>query len=319
MQLSENLPGITRKINQVVENIQKVIVGKEEPIRLMLTALLCRGHVLIEDVPGVGKTMLVNALAKSASLTFSRIQCTPDMLPSDVTGFTMFDVKTGAKTFHPGPVMSQLLLADEINRTSPKTQSSLLEAMDEYQVSVDGETYDLPRPFMVMATQNPIECVGTFPLPEAQMDRFLLKISLGYPDAREEINMLGRFVVDNPLDTLDTVVSVEEILALQEAVTHVTVSDPMRAYIISVISATRQNEWTRLGASPRASLALMRAAQATALMRGSDFVRPDDVQAMAGPVLAHRLLISAQGKLQGLGGQQVVDQVLRGVPVPLAV
>ena len=319
MQLSENLPGITRKINQVVENIQKVIVGKEEPIRLMLTALLCRGHVLIEDVPGVGKTMLVNALAKSASLTFSRIQCTPDMLPSDVTGFTMFDVKTGAKTFHPGPVMSQLLLADEINRTSPKTQSSLLEAMDEYQVSVDGETYDLPRPFMVMATQNPIECVGTFPLPEAQMDRFLLKISLGYPDAREEINMLGRFAVDNPLDTLDTVVSVEEILALQEAVTHVTVSDPMRAYIISVISATRQNEWTRLGASPRASLALMRAAQATALMRGSDFVRPDDVQAMAGPVLAHRLLISAQGKLQGLGGQQVVDQVLRGVPVPLAV
>ena len=319
MQLSENLPGITRKINQVVENIQKVIVGKEEPIRLMLTALLCRGHVLIEDVPGVGKTMLVNALAKSVSLTFSRIQCTPDMLPSDVTGFTMFDVKTGAKTFHPGPVMSQLLLADEINRTSPKTQSSLLEAMDEYQVSVDGETYDLPRPFMVMATQNPIECVGTFPLPEAQMDRFLLKISLGYPDAREEINMLGRFAVDNPLDTLDTVVSVEEILALQEAVTHVTVSDPMRAYIISVISATRQNEWTRLGASPRASLALMRAAQATALMRGSDFVRPDDVQAMAGPVLAHRLLISAQGKLQGLGGQQVVDQVLRGVPVPLAV
>ena len=319
MQLSENLPGITRKINQVVENIQKVIVGKEEPIRLMLTALLCRGHVLIEDVPGVGKTMLVNALAKSASLTFSRIQCTPDMLPSDVTGFTMFDVKTGAKAFHPGPVMSQLLLADEINRTSPKTQSSLLEAMDEYQVSVDGETYDLPRPFMVMATQNPIECVGTFPLPEAQMDRFLLKISLGYPDAREEINMLGRFVVDNPLDTLDTVVSVEEILALQEAVTHVTVSDPMRAYIISVISATRQNEWTRLGASPRASLALMRAAQATALMHGSDFVRPDDVQAMAGPVLSHRLLISAQGKLQGLGGQQVVDQVLRGVPVPLAV
>ncbi len=319
MQLSENLPGITRKINQVVENIQKVIVGKEEPIRLMLTALLCRGHVLIEDVPGVGKTMLVNALAKSASLTFSRIQCTPDMLPSDVTGFTMFDVKTGAKTYHPGPVMSQLLLADEINRTSPKTQSSLLEAMDEYQVSVDGETYDLPRPFMVMATQNPIECVGTFPLPEAQMDRFLLKISLGYPDAREEINMLGRFAVDNPLDTLDTVVTVEEILALQEAVTHVTVSDPMRAYIISVISATRQNEWTRLGASPRASLALMRAAQATALMRGSDFVRPDDVQAMAGPVLAHRLLISAQGKLQGLGGQQVVDQVLRGVPVPLAV
>lgn len=319
MQLSENLPGITRKINQVVENIQKVIVGKEEPIRLMLTALLCRGHVLIEDVPGVGKTMLVNALAKSASLSFSRIQCTPDMLPSDVTGFTMFDVKTGAKTFHPGPVMSQLLLADEINRTSPKTQSSLLEAMDEYQVSVDGETYELPKPFMVMATQNPIECVGTFPLPEAQMDRFLLKISLGYPDAREEVAMLGRFAVDNPLDTLAPVVSVEEILALQEAVARVTVSDPMRAYIITLINATRQNEWTRLGASPRASIALMRAAQATALMRGSDFVRPDDVQAMAEPVLAHRLMISAQGKLQGLSGQQVVAQVLQGVSVPLAV
>ena len=316
MQLSENLPGITRKINQVVENIQKVIVGKEEPIRLMLTALLCRGHVLIEDVPGVGKTMLVNALAKSASLSFSRIQCTPDMLPSDVTGFTMFDVKTGAKTFHPGPVMSQLLLADEINRTSPKTQSSLLEAMDEYQVSVDGETYELPKPFMVMATQNPIECVGTFPLPEAQMDRFLLKISLGYPDAREEVAMLGRFAVDNPLDTLAPVVSVEEILALQEAVARVTVSDPMRAYIITLINATRQNEWTRLGASPRASIALMRAAQATALMRGSDFVRPDDVQAMAEPVLAHRLMISAQGKLQGLSGQQVVAQVLQGVSVP---
>lgn len=241
------------------------------------------------------------------------------MLPSDVTGFTMFDVKTGAKTFHPGPVMSQLLLADEINRTSPKTQSSLLEAMDEYQVSVDGETYELPKPFMVMATQNPIECVGTFPLPEAQMDRFLLKISLGYPDAREEVAMLGRFAVDNPLDTLAPVVSVEEILALQEAVARVTVSDPMRAYIITLINATRQNEWTRLGASPRASIALMRAAQATALMRGSDFVRPDDVQAMAEPVLAHRLMISAQGKLQGLSGQQVVAQVLQGVSVPLAV
>ncbi len=319
MQLSENLPGMTRKIHQIMENIQKVIVGKEEPIRLMLTALFCRGHVLIEDVPGVGKTMLVNALAKSARLSFSRIQCTPDMLPSDVTGFTMFDVKTGEKTYHPGPVMSQLLLADEINRTSPKTQSSLLEAMDEYQVSVDGETYELPRPFMVMATQNPIECVGTFPLPEAQMDRFLLKISLGYPDAQEEARMLGRFALDNPLDTLGTVVSVEEILALQEAVTHVAVSDAMRSYIVSLINATRQNEWTRLGASPRASIALMRAAQATALMQGSDFVRPDDVQAMAAPVLAHRLMISAQGKLQGIGGREVIEQVLRSVAVPLAV
>lgn len=319
MQLSESIPGITRKIHQIMENIQKVIVGKEEPIRLILTALLCRGHVLIEDVPGVGKTMLVNALAKSAQLSFSRIQCTPDMLPSDVTGFTMFDVKTGEKTYRPGPVMSQLLLADEINRTSPKTQSSLLEAMDEYQVSVDGETYDLPQPFMVMATQNPIECVGTFPLPEAQMDRFLLKISLGYPDTQEEVRMLGRFAAENPLDTLGTVVTVEEILALQEAVSHVTVSDPMRSYIISIISATRQNEWTRLGASPRASIALMRAAQANALIQGSDFVRPDDVQAMASPVLSHRLMISAQGKLQGIAGRQVIEQILHTLPVPLAV
>ena len=300
MQLSESIPGMTRQINGIMENIQKVIVGKEEPIRLLLTALLCRGHVLIEDVPGVGKTMLVNALAKSARLSFSRIQCTPDMLPSDVTGFTMFDVKTGAKTFHPGPVMSQLLLADEINRTSPKTQSSLLEAMDEYQISVDGDTYQLPRPFMVMATQNPIECVGTFPLPEAQMDRFLLKISLGYPDAQEEVSMLDRFAVKNPLDTLDTVVTVEEILALQEAVTYITVSDPIRSYIIDLINATRTNEWTRLGALPRASIALMRASQAAALIRGSDYVRPDDVQLMAQPVLAHRLLISAQGKTPGI-------------------
>lgn len=319
MQLSESIPGMTRQINGIMENIQKVIVGKEEPIRLLLTALLCRGHVLIEDVPGVGKTMLVNALAKSARLSFSRIQCTPDMLPSDVTGFTMFDVKTGAKTFHPGPVMSQLLLADEINRTSPKTQSSLLEAMDEYQISVDGDTYELPRPFMVMATQNPIECVGTFPLPEAQMDRFLLKISLGYPDAQEEVSMLDRFAVKNPLDTLDTVVTVEEILALQEAVTYITVSDPIRSYIIDLINATRTNEWTRLGASPRASIALMRASQAAALIRGSDYVRPDDVQLMAQPVLAHRLLISAQGKLQGYTGQQVVDEIIHFTRVPLTV
>ena len=319
MQLSESIPGMTRQINGIMENIQKVIVGKEEPIRLLLTALLCRGHVLIEDVPGVGKTMLVNALAKSARLSFSRIQCTPDMLPSDVTGFTMFDVKTGAKTFHPGPVMSQLLLADEINRTSPKTQSSLLEAMDEYQISVDGDTYELPRPFMVMATQNPIECVGTFPLPEAQMDRFLLKISLGYPDAQEEVSMLDRFAVKNPLDTLDTVVTVEEILALQEAVTYITVSDPIRSYIIDLINATRTNEWTRLGASPRAIIALMRASQAAALIRGSDYVRPDDVQLMAQPVLAHRLLISAQGKLQGYTGQQVVDEIIHFTRVPLTV
>ncbi len=317
MSLSQSLPAIQKKIAEIMENMQKVIVGKEEAVRLILVALLCRGHVLIEDVPGVGKTVLVHALARSADLSFGRIQCTSDLLPADVTGFTVFDAKTSEKQVHFGPVMNQLLLADEINRTSPKTQSGLLEAMDERRVSIDGETYDLPRPFMVLATQNPIESVGTFPLPEAQMDRFLLKISLGYPTVEEEMLILERFSGAQPLDTLQPVANRQEILALQEAVEQVSVSDAMRHYVVELVSHTRQSEWVRLGASPRAGLALISAAKAHALMQGFDFVRPEDVQAVAVAVLAHRLLLSSPGKLQGWSGRSVVEQLVARIPVPL--
>ena len=299
------------------ENIQKVIVGRDEAINLTLVAVLCEGHLLIEDVPGIGKTTLARSLAASLGCSFRRIQFTPDLLPSDVTGLNWFNQKEQVFEFRPGPVMSQVLLADEINRATPRTQSALLEAMQERQVTVDGVTRAVPRPFLVMATQNPVELEGTFPLPEAQIDRFLLRVVIGYPSVADENAILERFRAADPLPELGAVTTAEEILQLQQARQQVRVEASVRDYIVSVARATRQHPEIELGASPRASLALYWASQAWAAINGRDFVLPDDVKFMAPHVLTHRLMISPQAQLRGRLPQELVADIVEAVPVPV--
>ena len=300
---------------QVKANIEKVIVGKGEVIELALVALLCEGHILIEDVPGIGKTTLAKAIARSLGCTFRRIEFTPDLLPSDITGISFFNQKTQEFEFRPGPILTQILLADEINRATPRTQSALLEAMQERQITVDGETMPLPRPFLVLATQNPIELEGTFPLPEAQIDRFLLKIKLGYPSEDDENAILLRFEREDPLAALAPVVESQSLLTLQDEVRTIHVDEAVRQYIVQVARATRQNAALELGASPRATLALYKTAQALAAIRGRAFVIPDDVKYLAPAVLAHRLLISPQARLRGRNREQIVQEVVATVPV----
>ena len=305
-------------ISRIADNIQKVIVGKRLPIEHVVVALISGGHVLIEDVPGVGKTSLVSALSKSISCTFRRIQFTPDVLPTDVTGFSMFNMKDNAFEYRPGAVMSQIVLADEINRTSPKTQSSLLEAMEEGQVTVDGRSYLLPAPFMVLATQNPVEYLGTFPLPEAQLDRFLMKVSLGYPQTEEEIFMLDRFRSDTPLADLNAVTTPDEIIAAKEIVRDVYVDPEVSKYIVQIVRATRGHQDVVLGISPRGSLALYHAAQAWACCRGRDYCTPDDVKDMAFPVLSHRLKLRQDARLRNLQPEAIISNIIDSTYVPVA-
>ena len=299
------------------ENIQKVIVGKDEPILLTLVSVLCEGHVLIEDVPGIGKTTLARALAGSLGLSYRRIQFTPDLLPSDVTGLSWFNQKKQEFEFRPGPIMSQVVLADEINRATPRTQSALLEAMQERQVTVDGVTHPQPRPFLVLATQNPIELEGTFPLPEAQIDRFMLRVELGYPSEVEENNILDRFRSDDPLEEVEAVTTPEEILRLQEQRKDIRVEESIRNYIVKVARATREHAEIELGASPRATLALYQTSQAWAAIQGRDYVLPDDVKFMAPHVLTHRLMISPQAQLRGRRPEEMVTDIVDSVPVPV--
>ena len=301
---------------RITDNVSQVIVGQERSIELLLVALLADGHVLIEDVPGLGKTLMAKSLARSIGGSFKRVQFTPDLLPTDITGFNVYNQRTGEFVFQPGPVMANVLLADEINRTIPRTQSSLLESMEERQVTVDGKTYRLPHPFFVMATQNPIELEGTFPLPEAQLDRFLLKISLGYPDKEQEISILKRFQEDDPLQTLAAVANPLELAELQTVRKSMHLSYPVRAYITDIVGATRENEALRFGASPRGTLGLMRAGQALAALRGREYVLPDDIKYLAGPVLAHRLIVREDERLRGKKPEQVLEEIIQQIPVP---
>jgi MoxR-like ATPase len=308
---------IAERAARITENVQRVIVGKEEAIELALIALLCEGHVLLEDVPGIGKTTMAKALARSLGCSFQRIQFTPDLMPSDVTGIYYFNQKAQDFQFRPGPVMAQIVLADEINRATPRTQSALLEAMQERQVTVDGNTMALPRPFLVLATQNPIELEGTFPLPEAQIDRFLLKIKLGYPTEDQENDILIRFEQADPLEGLAAVIEPEELLAMQAAVRQVRVEASVRGYAVQVARATRHHPAVALGVSPRGTMALYRTAQALAAIRGRDFVIPDDVKALVPHALTHRIMISSQTRLRGRTTEEVLLEVIDQVPVPV--
>jgi len=301
----------------VMDNMEKVIVGKRKPMELILIALACEGHVLIEDVPGVGKTSIVSSLAKSLDLSFNRIQFTPDILPSDITGFSIYNQKSGEFEYRQGAVMSNIILADEINRTSPKTQSSLLEVMEERQVTVDGITCKLPRPFMIMATQNPIDYIGTYPLPEAQMDRFFIKISIGYPTIMEESDILLRFQYENPIDHLKPVAGREDIIQWQEKVRTVHVDRSLCNYISTLIDGMRRHRDVVLGPSPRGSLALFRACQAFALFQGRDYAIPDDIQKMAIPVLEHRIILKQEAKLKKINPSDIIEEVLRNTRVPV--
>ncbi|GAA0430272.1 MoxR family ATPase [Lentibacillus halophilus] len=305
------------KIERVLTNINNVIVGKQKEAVLSLVALLAKGHVLLEDVPGVGKTMLVRALAKSLGCDFRRIQFTPDLLPTDVTGVSIYNPKEMEFEFRAGPILGNVVLADEINRTSPKTQSALLEAMEEKNVTVDGTTFSLKEPFFVMATQNPIEYEGTYPLPEAQLDRFILKMRLGYPSAEQEMQMLGLTSKDHPIDYLSAVMNQEELLAIQDEVNHIYMDENVQFYIIKLVTATRDDASIYLGASPRGSIALMKAAKAYAYIQGRDYVLPDDVKYLAPFVLAHRIILTGEAKYDGLSSHQVIEMVIKNTQVPI--
>jgi MoxR-like ATPase len=301
----------------VKDNVGRVIIGKDDVTELLLVALLTEGHVLLEDVPGIGKTTLAKALARSLDCSFARIQFTPDLLPSDVTGLNYYNQKSQEFEFRPGPVLNQVLLADEINRATPRTQSSLLEAMQERQVTVDGVTYPLPQPFLVMATQNPIELEGTFPLPEAQLDRFLMQVRLGYPTEEEEEEILLTYQTNDPLTDLKPAVSAENVLEIQRVVREIHITEDVRHYILRVVRTTREHEAVDLGVSPRGTLSLFKASQALAALRGRDFVIPSDVQYLCGPVLTHRLHISPQIRLRGRTPAEVVAEIVGSVPVPV--
>jgi MoxR-like ATPase len=302
--------------DRIIKNASRVVVGKSEALELILVALLAEGHILLEDVPGVGKTLIAKTLARSFGGSFRRIQFTPDLLPSDVTGFTIFDQQKGQFRFQEGPVITNILLADEINRAIPRTQSSLLESMEERQVTVDGKTYSLPRPFFVIATQNPIELEGTFPLPEAQLDRFLFKIDVGYPDKEEEVSILARFQERDPLVELDPVATPEQLVHMQETRRHIHMAAPVADYITEIVRATRHHNAFRFGASPRGSLGLMRAAQGLAAVRGRAYVLPDDVKYLAFPVLAHRLILKEEERLRGETAERFLKHIIDQVPVP---
>lgn len=302
--------------DRLLKNVQQVIVGKQSEIELTLLALLCEGHLLIEDVPGVGKTMLARAIARSVGCSFRRIQFTPDMLPSDVTGVSIFNQKTMEFEFRPGPIMAQIVLTDEINRATPKTQSALLEAMEERQVTVDGVTYPMARPFLVLATQNPIEYEGTFPLPEAQVDRFLMRIHLGYPGKSHEIDMLNRQTDHHPIEDLDQVIGLEELIEAQKAIREVYVDDLVKSYIVDLVTTTRDHPDIYLGASPRGSLALFMTTRAWAALDGRDYVLPDDVKRLAEATLAHRLIVSPSARIKNVTPRQVIEDTLRHTPVP---
>ncbi|MBR5345472.1 MAG: MoxR family ATPase [Clostridia bacterium] len=307
-----------RMISALLENVSRVIVGKEEAIEYVLIAMLCQGHVLIEDVPGVGKTTLASALARSLDCSFRRIQFTPDLMPSDVTGYTLVNMTTGVEEFREGSVMSQVVLADEINRTSPKTQAALLEAMEEHQVTVDGVTHSLPRPFIVLATQNPNAFVGTYPLPEAQMDRFFLRIGIGYPTVVQEMDVLERYTGQvKPMEQLQPVCSAGDVIAMQEAVNTVYCSPEVRSYVANLAAATRNAPALQLGLSTRAAIALLRGGQACALLSGRDYVIPEDIQHMVMPVCCHRLVLNPEAKMKGVTAESVMAAVLKGVQVPV--
>jgi len=302
---------------KVKENVERVIVGKGEVVELAIIALLCEGHILIEDVPGLGKTVLAKSLAKSLGCSFRRIQCTPDLLPSDITGTYVFNQRTSDFEFRPGPVMSQLVLTDEINRATPRTQSALLEAMQERQVTAEGETKPLPRPFLVMATQNPIELEGTFPLPEAQLDRFLMKIQIGYPGVEDDRLILSRFRQTDPLEELAPVISSDDLLKMQKACRDVHIASDVEDYIIRLVHATREHDAVELGASPRAMLALYNASQALAALRGRAFVTPDDIKYLVTPVLIHRIIPKSESRLRGQKAEQTLKEIMDSVFVPV--
>jgi MoxR-like ATPase len=309
----KNLQALGETLSQ---NLEKVVIGKRNAIELVMIGLLCQGHVLIEDVPGVGKTVLARSLARSLGCDFNRLQFTPDMLPSDVTGVSIFNQETRKFEFRPGPIFGQIILADEINRATPKTQAALLEAMDERQVTVDGQTHSLPRPFMVLATQNPIEYEGTFPLPEAQLDRFLLRVRLGYPSALDEVSVLEGQQLRHPIEAIRSVLTAEEILAALETVKSVYVAPALKRYIVELTHRTRNHGDVYLGASPRGSLGLFRAGQARAALAGRDHVLPDDLKALAQPVLAHRIIVNPAARLREVTAERLIQEILLSVPVP---
>jgi MoxR-like ATPase len=304
-------------INKVIENVEKVVVGKQKEVTLSLIAMLSGGHVLLEDVPGVGKTMMVRAIAKSIGAKFKRIQFTPDLLPSDVTGISVYNQKLQEFTFRPGPIMANVVLADEINRTSPKTQSALLEALEEATVTTDGQTRKLNKPFFVMATQNPIEHGGTYPLPEAQLDRFLFKFKIGYPSHRDEMEVLNRVEKQHPIDYLEPVLSPEELLKMQKEVTEVYVDETIKSYIISIVNETRNHKSVYLGASPRGSIALMKAAQSLAYVQGREYVIPDDIKILAPFALSHRIILNSDSKLANVSTSTVVTDIMQQVKIPV--
>ncbi len=308
---------VTVTARKILDNVEKVIVGKRRQIILSLVSWLCEGHILLEDVPGVAKTMLARALAQSVGCSFKRIQCTPDLLPTDVTGSSIFNQKVAEFEFRPGPIFAQIVLADEINRATPRTQAALLEAMAEGRVTVDGTTHTLAPPFVVIATQNPIDHEGTFPLPEAQLDRFLMRFSLGYPNADDELKMLALLERTHPLEQLQPVVTAEELIGAQEAVRQVHVDEKVRRYIVQIVQATRELDELSLGGSPRASIALFRTSQALAAVGGRNFVQPDDVKKVAGPVMAHRLILKPEARLRKVTALSVLEEIVEEVPVPM--